>query len=205
MPRRTRRHDRSAELTENQTDSPSVATEERETPANGVENGERPAFDEASIQALIAERDGYKNELLRTAADFSNFRRRTEQDFASLKKLANRELLLQLLDVIDDFGRALTSVPAEQRESSWVSGTAMIEKKLRAILDRSGVAAIEALGQPFDPALHEAVASDPDGDGSTVVEVYRHGYRLGDGLLRPAMVKVGSSAQAPVPSAQFDA
>jgi molecular chaperone GrpE len=68
----------------------------------------------------------------------------------------------------------------------------MIEKKLQAVLERAGVTAIEALGQPFDPALHEAVASDPAGDGSTVVEVYRQGYRLGDGLLRAAMVKVGS-------------
>jgi molecular chaperone GrpE len=67
----------------------------------------------------------------------------------------------------------------------------MIEKKLHGVLERAGVRPIEALGQPFDPALHEAVASD--GDGSTVVEVYRQGYNLGEHLLRPAMVKVGSS------------
>ena len=161
---------------------------------NGVETAE--AAPDAAVQALIEERDGYKSELLRTAADFTNYRRRTEQEYASIKKLANRDLLLQLLDVMDDFARALAAVPEEQRESGWVAGTAMIEKKLHGVLERAGVTPIEALGQPFDPALHEAVASDPGSDGSTVVEVYRQGYRLGDGLLRPAMVKVGSKSVA---------
>jgi molecular chaperone GrpE len=105
-------------------------------------------------------------------------------------------LLVQLLDVMDDFERALAAVPEDQRETGWVAGTTMIEKKLQAVLDRSGVVKVEARGQPFDPALHEAVASDPGSDGSTVVEVYRPGYRLGDGLLRPAMVKVGSKPVA---------
>ena len=149
---------------------------------------------EPSIASLIAERDGYLEQLQRTAADFANFRRRTEQERAVIRQLANRDLLLHVLDVMDDFGRALAAVPEEQRESGWVSGTAMIEKKLHGVLERAGVRPIEALGQPFDPALHEAVASDPDGDGSTVVEVYRQGYNLGDALLRPAMVKVGNSA-----------
>ena len=164
--------------------------------ANGVETAEAPAAEAPAVEALIEERDGYKNELLRTVADFSNYRRRTEQEFAGLKKAANRDLLLQLLDVLDDFGRALTAVPEEQRDSGWVAGTAMIEKKLQGVLERAGVTPIEALGQPFDPALHEAVASDPGSDGSTVVEVYRQGYRLGDGLLRPAMVKVGGKPVA---------
>ena len=85
-----------------------------------------------------------------------------------IRQLANRDLLLHVLDVMDDFGRALAAVPEEQRESGWVSGTAMIEKKLYGVLERAGVRPIEALGQPFDPALHEAVASDPGSDGSTV-------------------------------------
>jgi molecular chaperone GrpE len=109
-----------------------------------------------------------------------------------IRQLANRDLLLQILDVMDDFGRALAAVPAEQRESGWVSGTTMIERKLHGVLERAGVRPIEALGQPFDPAFHEAVASDPGSDGSTVVEVYRQGYLLGDNLLRPAMVRVGN-------------
>jgi molecular chaperone GrpE len=181
-------------VTDTQAAAAATATataEQRERGPNGVEGGDAPALDAAAIQALIEERDGYKNELLRTAADFTNFRRRTEQEFATFKQVANRDLLRQLLDVLDDFERALAQVPEEQRESGWVSGMAMIDRKLGALLERAGAARIESLGQPFDPALHEAVASDPGSDGSTVVEVYRQGYRLGEGLLRPAMVKVG--------------
>ena len=192
-------------MTETQAAATAATTDEQKEPANGVEADEAPVMDQAAFAALIEERDGYKNELLRTAADFTNYRRRTEQEFAGIRKLANRDLLLQFIDVIDDFKRALAAVPEEQRESGWVSGIGMIETKLQAVLDRSGVTPIEALGQPFDPALHEAVANDPESDGSTVIEVYRQGYRLGDGLLRPAMVKVGSSAQSSAPSAQFDA
>ena len=192
-------------MTKTQAAATAATTDEREEPVNGVEADEAPALDQAAVAALIEERDGYKNELLRTAADFTNFRRRTEQDFASIKKLANRDLLLQLVDVMDDFDRALAAVPEEQRDSGWVSGITMIEKKIQTVLDRSGVKRIEALGQPFDPAQHEAVASDPEGDGSTVVEVYRQGYRLGDSLLRPALVKVGSSAPSSTTGAQFDA
>src|SRR5688500_1555878 len=137
MPRRTRTHERRAELTENKAATATAVSDERDLTENGVENGEHPVLDADAIQALIEERDGYKNELRGTAPDFTNCRRRTEQDSASLKKLANRDLLLQLRDVIDDFGRALASVPAAQRESGWVSGTSMIEKKLHAILDRA--------------------------------------------------------------------
>jgi molecular chaperone GrpE len=159
---------------------------------NGTTEQTGEEQEDLSIDALIAERDGYLDQLQRTAADFANFRRRTEQERAMIRQLANRDLLLHVLDVMDDFGRALAAVPEEQRESGWVSGTAMIEKKLYGVLERAGVRPIEALGQPFDPALHEAVAGDPGSDGSTVVEVYRQGYRLGEGLLRPAMVKVGN-------------
>ena len=193
MPRRARAHERRESVTDTQAAAANATTtaDQQERGANGLDTDGSAVLDPAAVQALIEERDGYKNELLRTAADFSNYRRRTEQDFSSIRKVANRDLLVQLLDVMDDFGRALAAVPEDQRESGWVSGASMIEKKLQAVLERAGVTPIEALGQPFDPALHEAVASDPAGDDSTVVEVYRQGYRLGDGLLRAAMVKVG--------------
>ena len=72
----------------------------------------------------------------------------------------------------------------------------MIEKKLNGLLEREGVTPIEAVNLPFDPALHEAVASDPGTDGQTVVEVYQAGYKHQNNLLRPAMVRVGARMDA---------
>ncbi len=155
--------------------------------------GQREA---AEVEAVIAERDSYLDQLQRTLAEFANFRRRTEQERAAARQLASRDLLLQMLPVLDDFERAMASVPEEQRETGWVAGTAMIGKKLGGILERAGAKPIEALGQPFDPALHEAVATDPGSSGEVVVEVYQTGYKLGDGLLRPAMVKTGDRPAA---------
>jgi len=129
--------------------------------------------------------------LRRGRAEFANFRRRTEQERAQARELANQSLLAQLLPVVDDFARALDAIPVEQRGSSWVQGIGLIERKLWGVLERQGVTPVEALGQPFDPAQHEAIASDPGGDVGTVIEVYQPGYRLGQSLLRPAMVKVG--------------
>ncbi len=148
------------------------------------------------LDLLRVERDEYLEQLRRTLADFANFRRRTDQERAVVRQLANRDLLLQIIDVQDDFGRALGAIPEDQRANGWVSGTAMIEKKLQSLLERAGVSPLEALGQPFDPALHEAVASDPGSSGELVVEVFRTGYKLGDQVLRAAMVKTGDAPVA---------
>jgi len=169
------------------------------TGANGqAPDGTMPAnSDEPSDLTLVmAERDEYLGQLQRSLADFANYRRRVEQERTQIRQAANRDLLLHLLPVVDDFQRALAAVPAEQRETGWVAGTAMIEKKLQSLLERAGVSPLEALGQPFDPALHEAVASDPGSSGELVVEVFRTGYKLGDQVLRAAMVKTGDAPVA---------
>jgi molecular chaperone GrpE len=186
-------------------------TEQKATTGNGQgaepiapeeTNGAVPAGEEAAtlegvdVARLVAERDEFLDQLQRSRADFANFRRRTDGERAALRQLANRELLLQIVPVLDDLGRALASVPPDQAETGWVRGTQMIAKKLADALARFGVTEIEAVGQPFDPALHEAVATDPGSTGEMVVEVYQTGYRLGDGLLRPAMVKTGSKPVA---------
>ncbi len=159
------------------------------TDANGTVLGETGVAD---LAAVAAERDQYLEQLQRSRADLANFRRRTEQERGQIRELANQALLAQLLPVLDDLQRALAAVPAEQRETLLVQGLQLIERKFWAILERAGITAIEAEGQPFDPALHEAVESVPGTAGDTVVGVYQTGYKLGNGLLRPAMVKVGN-------------
>lgn len=177
------------ETTGNQATAPPEAQEATPNGAAGTaEAGGAPAGD---LAAITAERDEYLDRLQRSVAEFANYRRRTEQERAQVRELANRALLTQLLPVVDDFARALAAIPEEQRETPWVQGINLIERKLWNILERQGVTPIEALGQPFNPAEHEAIASEPGTANTTVVDVYQPGYRLGEGLLRPAMVKVG--------------
>ena len=156
-------------------------------------NGAGPETLDAA--ALMAERDAYLDQLQRSRADFANFRRRTEQERAQIREIASHVLLTQFLPVYDDLQRAMAAVPEDARDEPWVQGLALIERKFWNVLDRAGVTPIEAKDQPFDPAFHEAVDSVPGSAGTTVVDVYQTGYRLGQSLLRPAMVKVGDSSQ----------
>lgn len=167
-----------------------------------VSDREEPLIDTAnaalddqavSTETIAAERDRYLDQLQRERADFANFRRRVDQERALARQLASRDVLAQLLPVLDDFDRALGSVPPEHADSGWVTGTAMVGKKLAGILERSGVERVESLGERFDPAVHEAVATEPGSSGEFIVEVYQQGYRLGQSLLRPAMVKTGDA------------
>lgn len=191
-------------------------TDAQQTTMNGEAtaggNGAGPAAETVETldpAQLAAERDDFLDQLQRSRAEFANYRRRTEQERATLRQTANQTLLAQVLPVYDDLQRALAAVPEEQRDSPLAQGVALIERKFWGILERAGVAPIEAVGQPFDPAQHEAVEMTPGGNGQadTVVAVYQTGYRLGDALLRPAMVKVGPAdegGQPPVAGRQTD-
>lgn len=144
----------------------------------------------ADFEAVLAERDRYLDQLQRTAAEYANFRRRTEQERAQQRLLANEQLLRDFVPVLDDLQRGLGAIPESERDSKLAEGMRLVEQKLMTALRKHGVTPIDSLGQPFDPAVHEAVEADPTG-GNTVVAVYAPGYRLGEGVLRPAMVKVG--------------
>jgi molecular chaperone GrpE len=133
----------------------------------------------------------------RTAADFANFRRRTEQDREQMLGLANEALLSKLLVVADDFDRAIEHMPPELRDVGWVEGIAAIDRKLRLLLDSEGLTPIDAIGQPFDPREHEAVTQEvtahvPEG---TVTAELQRGYRIRDRVLRPAMVAVAKAPE----------
>ncbi len=143
------------------------------------------------LAAVIAERDDYLDQLQRSRAEFANYRRRTEQERAQIRQIANQALLAQLLPVLDDLQRALAAVPPDQRDSPLAQGVGLVERKFWNVLERAGVTPLEAVGEPFDPSLHEAVELVPGTAANTVVAVYQPGYRLGPNLLRPAMVKVG--------------
>jgi molecular chaperone GrpE len=155
------------------------------------EDTESPAGDE-EIAALTAERDSYLDQLQRTMADFANYRKRVDQERQLARQLATRDLLQTLVPIIDDFERAMNSMPPEEKQSPWVQGVELIQRKLVGLLEREGVSKVESLGQPFDPSVHEAVATEPNNQDNIVVEVYQQGYQQSGHLLRPAMVKVGN-------------
>ena len=130
----------------------------------------------------------------RSAADFANYKRRTEEDRSLLTQAGTAVLISKLLAVQDDFDRALANVPDEVHEG-WLEGIQLVERKLRSVLESEGVTPIEALGQPFDPNLHEAVVHEPTDahPDNTVIEELQRGYRLGDRVLRPSLVKVANN------------
>jgi molecular chaperone GrpE len=130
----------------------------------------------------------------RSAADFANYKRRSEEERSALGEFSKAVLITKLLGVLDDFDRALESVPDEAHEG-WVEGIRLVERKLRSVLESEGVTQIEALGQPFDPNLHEAVVHEETTehpDNQVIAELQR-GYRLRDRVIRPALVKVANN------------
>jgi molecular chaperone GrpE len=140
----------------------------------------------------IKARDEANDKYLRAAAEFANARRRAELRADNEVRSARERVLNSMLPIVDDFERAFQAVPADAGESTWVEGFALIQRKLHSILQREGVTAIEAQGQPFDVTRHQAVmVEEAEGAPSGIVlEVLQQGYMLDDRVLRPAMVKV---------------
>jgi molecular chaperone GrpE len=160
---------------------------------------ERPAAAEeaaatiASIEeALKTERDradSYLNNWRRAEADLQNYKRRTDQEKSDLLRYGSAPLIKELLTVLDDLERALANAP--DPDHPLAQGVELTRRNFVAVLERYGVAEIPALGQPFDPQVHEAVMQSPGEEGK-VVAVIKKGYRLHDRVLRPAMVAVGT-------------
>ena len=147
------------------------------------------------LEATKATADEHRYNWQRSAADFANYKRRTEEERASLGRFSNAVLIGKLLGVLDDFDRALESVPEEDAGSAWVEGIQHVERKLRGVLESEGVTPIEAIGQPFDPNLHEAVVHEDTADhpDNEVIGELQRGYRLHDRVIRPSLVRVANN------------
>lgn len=156
------------------------------------------AADPASAEAPATDRsvqdelDRCRDLLLRGAAEFDNYRKRTERE---RREQADRSLsgfLLDLLLVLDDFERALNADAGRGSMDAYRQGVEIIHRQLLDVLKKRGVRLIDAVGTPFDPHLHQAVATEivEEGRDGEVLEELRRGYMFGERLLRPAMVKV---------------
>jgi molecular chaperone GrpE len=155
--------------------------------------------DEA-VAALQRERDALKEQFLRAVADFDNYRKRIERERRELSEYAAADVLLELLPIIDNFERALqasASAPGATADKPAESeafrrGVELIHKQMLDLLRKRGVTPIDAHGADFDPNVHQAVIHEPSEahrEGEVMQELQR-GYKLGERLLRPAMVKV---------------
>jgi molecular chaperone GrpE len=183
-----------------------------------VEHIELPAHDEAQDEIAAArpapleespaappveaparaERDELKDRLLRITAEFDNYRKRVDRERRELAEFAAADLIRELLPVIDDLERALAAAPDAAADTPAVeryrSGVELIHRQLLDLLRKRNVIPIEAEGADFDPHVHQAVAREASADHreGEILEELRRGYKLGDRLLRPAMVKVAS-------------
>jgi molecular chaperone GrpE len=181
----------------------------------GVESGDRQtaaapaaaatASPEDEVVKLRREVADLRDRSMRTLADFDNFRKRNERERQDLKKYALAETLRDLLGVIDNLELALSAAGATAGTAAddLKRGVEMIHRQMLDFLRSHGAKEIAALGQPFDPTVHEAVSreEDPTVKTPTVTGEMRRGYFLHDRLLRPAMVKVSVPVEAPKPSA----
>jgi molecular chaperone GrpE len=142
----------------------------------------------AELERLKQELDHEHEMHLRALADFDNYRRRTERDRATATARGKRDIVLSLLELMDSFERALPHLT----QSAASDGVRAIHRQLMGILERQGVAPIEAVGETFNPELHEAIGLDPsdDQEPGTVTAELQRGYLWSDGLLRPARVRV---------------
>lgn len=191
---------------------PEGAPAEETTAAGPVQPGETPEevsserVDQAGAEELSRLQDelAVKEEALaelqqrylRLQADFDNYRKRTRRELEELSRMACARLIQNLLPVLDNLERALAAAAGAEKEAL-AAGAEMVRRHLSEVLDQEGLTPVAALGQPFNPEIHEAVAREETTEldkVNLVVEEYRRGYTLHGRLLRPAMVKVAVAA-----------
>lgn len=152
---------------------------------------EASAGEENALDLLRREKDALQDRLLRTAAEFDNYRKRVDRDRRDQAEAAMADALVDLLPIVDDLERALQA-PAGDTADAYRKGVELIHRQMTELLRKRGVKPIEAVGTDFDPRFHQAVVQEVSSDHreGEVMEELRRGYTLGDRLLRPSMVKV---------------
>ncbi|MDR1320601.1 MAG: nucleotide exchange factor GrpE [Gracilibacteraceae bacterium] len=181
--------------------NPAAETEQGAAPeAGGGENISEPDAAESAAAAEVAEAedprrkaDEYYAALQRLKAEFDNFRKRTRKEKEDIAKYGAEQLVLKLLPVMDNLGRALEASAQTRDFDSLCQGVDMICRQLGKVLEDEGVVPIEAVGRPFDPNLHEALLrEESDQEENTVLAELEKGYYLKGKVVRPSRVKVSS-------------
>jgi len=143
-------------------------------------------------ETLKSEYDELNDKFLRLTAEFANYRKRVEKEKNDIFKFGNEKMMIEMLPIMDNFERALSSVVEENVEDKVIDGVKLIKKSLDDFFEKQGVKKIESLHATFDPDKHHAVMSEDseEHDSETITEVFQEGYVLNDKVIRPSMVKV---------------
>ena len=171
-------------------------TEQPETQPEKPEETE-PTQEEwaAALTQTVKERDQYKDGMIRAQADFANFKRRNQTARTDAYDEGARETISAILPVLDNLELALMHAEQAGENAALTEGVKMTLKQFAEILGKLGLEEIPALGEKFDPELHNAVMRAEGGEADTVCEVFQKGYRIKDRIIRYAMVKVFSGAE----------
>jgi molecular chaperone GrpE len=166
--------------------------------AAGEEEGKTGEAGAVSLEALLAEAQAQASEYLdgwqRSRAEFANYKKRADKEREEIYQNATIDTLRKLLPIIDDFDRAVASVPADKADDELIKGFSLIHRKLLTLLDNAEVKVINPVGEEFDPAFHEAIGRDESTDVTSghITVVLQKGYVYGDKVLRPALVRVAA-------------
>ncbi|MGH2521705.1 MAG: nucleotide exchange factor GrpE [Anaerolineales bacterium] len=167
---------------------------EREEENEPEAEAEAPEVDglQKELGAAKAQAQEYLDGWQRARAEFANYKKRVEKEQAETYQNATARVMARYLDVLDDFDRAMKDQPTEGEGARWAEGISLIYRKLQNILEAEGVTPIEGEGQEFDPGQHEAVTHEDSDEhpAGHVIEVLRKGYKIGDRVIRPALVRV---------------
>ena len=184
------------ELHKAQEASAEVDTEENAEAASGETSGEEAVESSQSAEEGSSEENPellqLKDKYLRTLAEYENFRKRSEKEKAQMFELGAKSIIEALLPVVDNFERALSHVQEEEKDSPFVKGIEGIYKQIQKMFADCNIQEIEALGKKFDPALHNAVMTEEEGDAEedTITQDLQKGYTYRGNVVRHSMVKV---------------
>ena len=153
---------------------------------------ERKSKKDAEIEKLKAELESKNDLLLRTAAEFDNFKKRTERERLSVAEYAKANVIKELLPILDNIGRA--SALEDKQSPEYIKGIELIVKQFEGLSEKLGISLIANVGDTFDPNLHEAVmhVEDENLGENVIAQVLQQGYKIGDTVIRPAMVSVAN-------------
>ena len=173
-------------------------TEPEQAQENTEEEVETPTQEEwqAALTKTVEERDQYKDLLQRSQAEFQNFKRRNATVRADAYDDGTRETIFAILPVIDNLELAIKHAEQQGESGAMVDGVKMTLRLMIDALSKLGLTEVPALGEKFDPELHNAVMREPGGEADTICDVFQKGYKVKDKMIRYAMVKVSSGEEA---------
>jgi molecular chaperone GrpE len=168
------------------------------TEAAAIAEDQQALIDQAVREAVAAEQANTEEAIVRlqrVQADFINYKRRSEQEREGQARFATMVLVKELLPILDNFDRALATMPEEVKSLPWTEGLLLVDRQLRATLEKQGLKPIEAVGTRFDPTLHEAIIQEESADHADdeVIAELQRGYMLHDKVVRPTLVKVAKN------------